>query len=225
MHTHFQKKRNTNIFFHHFTVIQYFWIKLYTCIHLVTHKTFQDEQQWICAIWVIYGSHMIEVPNMEFTQLSVWDMATVCLNTWRTAPAHWANETSDAILRYIGPLFLQCSHQLLPFLYGFRVHVCQATTQLIPQVLYWRQIRRIGRPRQNFNVFLLHILSGDTCSVWPGVVLLEYCDIRIGVQEWDHHWIQDIIDVASRRDVAIYDHHNMTLAPPQQLYWHTQHSA
>ena len=194
---------------YYFTILllyNIFWIKLYTCIAFGTRQDMPGRITMnICTIWVIYGSHMIVVPNMEVAQLSVWDMATVCLNTWRTVPAHWAKETSDAILWYIGPLFLQCSHQLL-HVSGFRVPVCQAMTQLIPQVLYWRQIRRIGRPRQNFNVFLLHILSGDTCSVRLGVVLLEYCDIRIGVQVWDHHWIQDIIDVASCRDVVIYDH-------------------
>ena len=73
------------------------------------------------------------------------------------------------------------------------------------------------------------------CSVRKGIVMLDYCDIRIGVQELDHHWIQAIIDVASRRDVAIYDHQGWFVVewdasshhdtPPQRLYWCTQHSA
>ena len=95
-------------------------VHMYTCIWYQTRHSRTNNNlnmHNMSPLWQLhdsgskYGSH---------TQLSVWDMATVCLNTGRTAPAHWANETSDAILRYIGPLFLQCSHQLLP-VFGFRL--------------------------------------------------------------------------------------------------------
>ncbi|GFY31846.1 hypothetical protein TNCV_4201541 [Trichonephila clavipes] len=65
-------------------------------------------------------------------------------------------------------------------------------SQMIPDMLDWRQIWGSGRPRNGSNsavTFLCH-----TCRIRPSTVLLKNGSWE-PLHEWQHIWLQDVMDI------------------------------
>ena len=130
---------------------------------------------------------------------------TLCFNTSTAPPTHGIEQSLNPLLWDVIPLLLGCGDQLsaVP---GTRTTTGNGSLQLVPEMLYWGHIGRVGGPVQHLDVIVFQEIPGQACRVRPRVVLLEELDLRMLIQERDNFTLQDLIHIALGIQITI-EHH------------------
>jgi len=85
-----------------------------------------------------------------------------------------------------------------------RVVVPYPPVNVIPNVLYWIQIRTASWPVHAGDTSLLQEVPHDACAKWPGVVVLQNTLGSNLLQERNSKGTQDFVPVPCHVQIALY---------------------
>ena len=114
------------------------------------------------------------------------------------SPVHGVNKAVDKGHWNRGP-YPEKSYTRIYCSYRPRLHFIEVSLDVVPQVLYWTQIRADGRRWHDSDVVLLDKVPDGSGSVGAGIVLLEHV-MLVAAKIGHNVKSKDLIDIPQSRD-------------------------
>jgi len=146
-----------------------------------------------CTLHLESHTRMIVISGYRFS--SVACVGTVCIETFSAALPHGVHQDMQHTIWDRIPLLMQELGQLGDVNWSGVVSG-YSSTQLIPEMLNWCQIRRASWPLHSGDAMLLQVVVHDTCTVRSGVVILKH---RAGAQaqkSWLNQGTHNLVAIA-----------------------------